>query len=358
MSGQKHNFETNLIKTINEDKNTILSSLSILSALSLAMKGAKNNTLKEMNNVLFNGENKDMMELCNYYNNLPIISIANCLWIRRNFAILDSYIKKCGVNLDEIPDTADIVNQWCSDNTNGMITEVVTDELVQNPDLMLMITNAIHFKAKFAQQFDKDFTRENTLFYSDFDPNRDSWSNQSHINRNQIGKVSMMFSDCERFCVMTNKFDVVSLPYKDSSISLVLVKNNKRGVDLNDFNINSVNFRYKSEINLYVPKFKIEYEIELSSVLQKMGIRDAFDSRRADFSDITDEIGLYIGGVIHKAVIEVDEEGTEAAAVTVVSMCFESACMPTVVKFDHPFKFYIYDNDKKIVLFSGIFTGK
>ena len=116
------------------------------------------------------------------------------------------------------------------------------------------------------------------------------------------------------------------------------------------------------KIHLFLPKFKFEYEAELSKVLFKMGIVDAFNDA-ADFSFMTGTKELYIDQVIHKAIIEVDEVGTEAAAVTVVKLRSKSKSMPKkeiipIIRCDHPFSFYIFDDIKKVILFSGYFAGK
>ena len=119
-----------------------------------------------------------------------------------------------------------------------------------------------------------------------------------------------------------------------------------------------------SALNLFVPKFRYEYQMNLDDVLHKMGIKAAFDGPdgNADFSGINGERNLFIGKVIHKARIEVDESGTKAAAATVIGMKARKSArrqkpvIPTI-RFDHPFDFFIIDEEKKFILFSGRYVG-
>ena len=127
--------------------------------------------------------------------------------------------------------------------------------------------------------------------------------------------------------------------------------------------ITSCEWKY-APLNLFVPKFRYEYQMNLNDVLQKMGIKAAFDGPdgNADFSGINGERNLFIGDVIHKARIEVDESGTKAAAATVIRMKAKKSArrqkpvIPTI-RFDHPFDFFIIDEEKKFILFSGRYTG-
>ena len=104
-------------------------------------------------------------------------------------------------------------------------------------------------------------------------------------------------------------------------------------------------------------KFKFEFSITLNEVLQQMGMRDAFDAK-ADFSNMTGTKDLRISSVIHKAVIEVDEEGTEAAAATAVTMRRMAFRPSPLCKFDHPFQFFIFDEANNVALFAGVFNGR
>ena len=166
-------------------------------------------------------------------------------------------------------------------------------------------------------------------------------------------------------------YDLVKLEYKSSKLALILVidnhfkgkkKKKKKGVITKD-DIMNCQWRH-NKLNLFMPKFKFEFEIRLKDTLKEMGIKSAFDENSADFSGMNGEKNMYIMKVIHKAMIKVIETGTEAAASTVVIMGKRGRAMPKkepkipTIRFDHPFDFHIIDQEKKIMLFSGRYTGK
>jgi len=274
---------------------------------------------------------------------------------------LDAYIKATGVSSVENIDfnqaqaAADLVNKWCAENTKDMIKEVVKKEDLDGTKLL--IANAIYFNGKFETPFPKSSTKKNVDFYAD----------QSY--KKKLCKVSMMekLKTTQWFAQKVNRvYDVVKLPYKSSSLALVLAINKwskgkkKQVAALSVNDIFSMKWK-KGKINVFVPKFKFEYETKLNDVLKQMGLTDAF-SESADFSSMTGTKELCIDAVIHKAIIEVDEEGTKAAAVTVVKMKPKSAIRrkeeEISMRFDHIFDFFIVDEEKNCVLFSGRFVGK
>ena len=193
-----------------------------------------------------------------------------------------------------------------------------------------------------------------------------------NTRKKEVCKVSMMISkEKNRYFArkMQGVYDLVKLQYKESKLALVLVIDNhsnkgkkKKGI-ITKKDIMKCDWKY-NKLNLFMPKFKFKYEIELSKILQEMGIKRAFDNplRSADLSGIIGKPDLYIDKVIHKAIIEVNESGTKAAAVTAVRM--KKRCIApkedkvATIKFDHPFDFHIIDDDKKAILFSGRFVGK
>ncbi len=366
----------------NKDKaSLILSSLSILIAMTVCMCGAQKNTLKQMLDVLYpNAKNKEVsvenaqkltaeaMDICQHYNkkydgnkDIPIIKIANKIWIEKGFKILDSYIKATGVSsvdtidVSDVEQAADIVNLWCAQNTNDMIQKVVSADDMDGAKML--IANAIYFNGKFINNFPKNKTKKNVSFYMDNKCNK------------ELSKVSMMTADPKKQQYFAQKvrgvYDVVKLQYKSSKLSLILaINNHSKNENVPVFTTNdilSIDKWNHSKLYLYVPKFKFEFELKLNEILKKMGITDAFDGK-ADFSGMNGKTDLCIDTVIHKAIIEVDEEGTEAAAVTVVKMRKKSkkksGPAPPTIRYDHPFDFYIFDEEKNMTLFSGRYVGK
>ena len=384
---QSSAFPDNLLqKLLSEHRgdSIICSPLGIHAALTICMCGARGDTLKQMMNVLYTEVekakvtpnyamkiNSDLLKISEYYNDTfqghgkqPVITIANKLWVANNLEILDSYRVSTGVDVVDTYDkaqaqkSAEIVNQWFADNTNNMIKNLVDDRIMSMSDFL--ITNAIYFCGKFKVAFEERRTQENVPFYSHRTQSQES---------NQIGTVTMMCSKAKRIFAqkVDGVWDVVKLEYADSSLSLFLVICNQDR-DPNDKSLTTADLmksdRLKAgtaqrrECDLWVPKFNFEAKSNLNSVLENLGMSLPF-SVAADFSGIDGSKSLFISKVLHKAVIEVDEQGTKAAAATAVCMdrC-RSPPRPPGIRFDRPFEFHIIDETKKMVLFSGRFEGK
>ena len=381
----KDGFENYLLRTIkNENKNSnnlIVSPFSILSAMTVCMLGSANNTLKQMLNVLYpNRQNKklsfenaakftaEIVELGKYYstkydgsNGNALIRVANKIWVNKGYKILEKYIKASQVDAvgsfdkNNGNDAATVINKWCAETTNNMIKELVDSNTMSQSELV--IANAIYFKGLFAKPFDKKQTAKNVPFYA------------TKKRETEISKVEMMQSETVQCAAhrVNGIYDVIKLQYKtDGNLSLILALDKYSKAEQENVPLLSTkdivslcesNKWHQRKIKLFLPKFKFVFEITLNDILQKMGIKDAFDGK-ADFSNMTGTLDLRIDSVIHKAVIEVDEEGTEAAAATVVTMTRMMFKPTPVCKFDHPFQFFIFDEVKKVALFAGIFNGK
>jgi serine protease inhibitor len=299
-----------------------------------------------------------------------LIKIANKLWISQQLPVNKEYVDSLssqqvdievmdGNNM-EPKAAAKRVNDWCATNTGDLIKHIVDAGDLQ--DFRIIITNAIYFKAKFKKQFDAKRTKKDVPFYSD------------ETRKHEVSKVQMMVSEETQFhhaLGVLDRYDVVKLYYQHSNISLVLA------VPTNSTNSNASLFTTEhiialnekkawkfSKVKLFVPKFKYEYRTELKAILKQMGITDAFDPTKANFSKIVateaKEPNVYISNVLHKAVIEVDEKGTEAAAVTAITLMRSMSLTPqiTQIRFDHPFSFFIFDEDTQLTLFAGEFRGK
>ena len=348
-------FALNFYSHVTQDKesNVFFSPTSIFTAFAIAYEGAKDNTATEMENVFGfeSDESKrrigfaDMQKQLNMKQQNNTISLANALWIAENFEVLPEYADTAKAYYDsEVEPVSfaskekgvDLINSWVDEKTHGKIKKIF-EEL--DPATELVITNAIYFKGIWEDPFDKTKTT-----VGDF-----------HVTSDATVQVPMMQSKTSFPNVAVNDLvQIVELPYEGENFSmLVLLPRDVDGMESLEESLSADSLdKWKEEMNtmktkVYMPKFKLETEYDLKSVLQEMGIHDAFAN--ADFTGISNS-GLYIEKATHKAFVEVNEEGTEAAAATGMSMTVSGPFDFTV---DRPFIFIIQDNETGQILFMG-----
>jgi serine protease inhibitor len=275
------------------------------------------------------------------------LDIANSIWIRDGFNVLPDFIERNRSYLDSEVRTLDFskanaagtINNWISQKTNNLIPGMIDPPIAE--DVMMYLINAIYFKGEWTEQFEEKNTSEQDFYSID----------------GKTDKVLMMRRTGKIDYVSTDDYKAVSLPYGNKKTSMILILPNK---DINEF-INGMDdekfgellerLRPVSDLNLQIPKFKMEYGIkELNNVLQAVGMGEAL-SFNADFTGIANN--LYINKVLHKAVIDVNEEGTEAAAVTVGEMKITAVIEPVSFIADRPFLFVIADIEEGNILFIG-----
>ena len=281
------------------------------------------------------------------------LMMANALWLQKDYRFLPAYLKQVESDYDAAFERVDFIketeasrqkiNQWIEDKTNNKIKELLQKGAL-NEQTRLVLTNAIYFKGDWARQFPKDNTKE-TPFY---------------INKSDTIHVPMMYHK-ERF-KFADRGDVLllELPYKGKSLNmLILLPKEINGISELEKKLSTDQLNqwqqdfFKQEVMVYLPRFKITSEFSLVDTLKAMGMTDAF-SDAADFSGMADTDKLYLSGVIHKAFVEVTEEGTEAAAATGITVGVTS--MPAPPKMfcaDHPFIFMIRDYATNSILFIG-----
>jgi len=282
------------------------------------------------------------------------LSVANALWGQAGYNFLGEFLelteKKYGARLKEVDfvtqteKTRQIINAWVEEKTNDKIKDLIKPGVL-GALTRLVLTNAIYFKGDWANQFDKKRTRDET-----FKPAKD-----------KEVMVPMMYIK-ERFKYWADdKLQVLELPYEGEELSMIILLSNEidglagveKSLTTEKLDEWTKGLR-KQEVIVYLPKFKMTTEFELADYLKKMGMPDAFSLPPADFSGITGQKDLFISNVIHKAFVAVDEEGTEAAAATAVTMRLTSApAPPKVFRADHPFIFIIRDNLSQSILFMG-----
>ncbi len=358
-------FSINLLKAISEDEaptdNFMISPLSINLALAMTANGAKNNTLDEMLQVLgFEGyEMSDFNELFKLIvyellnlDNKVNLSIANSIWYRDSFAPLQSFLDTNEEYYDaEIsaldfshPDAVNIINQWVSDATNGRIDKII--ESISGNVVMYLI-NAIYFYGQWKFEFDKSQTKERDFY----------------LSSGESIKVPMMEMEADLKYFSAGNSQMLEIPYGRGNFVMNVILPSY-GVSttqfLADFDYLSwadwTSGLYEREVVLYMPKFKFEYEKSLVSVLQSLGMIDLFNHIASDLSGINGTGGLFVSDVKHKTFIDVNEEGTEAAAVTAVEVSFTSVDpdMPIHINLNRPFVFLIREISTEVVLFAGV----
>lgn len=355
-------FGIKLIKKIVQEegeKNVFISPLSISMALGMTLNGAAGETRQAMQSTLeYQGLtqeqiNQSYLSLIELLGNLDpevVFRIGNSIWYRagmdfkQNFINLnrkyfDAKIKSLNFN---DPQSVQVINQWVNEQTNGKIPQIIQQI---NPLDIMFILNAIYFKGTWTYQFDPQLTTEQNFYLPDSTP--------------VICK--MMTRDGDFRYLETPEFQAIDLPYgnKDYYTTIILPKPE---VNLNNlitqltpellsewFNSFSM-----AEGTIELPKFELEYEIELPQILSDLGMGVAFDPEAANFTGLYEgPQKAYISGVKHKTYLKVDEEGTEAAAATSVTIGVTSIGPRFHMRVDRPFLFTIRENRSHTILFIG-----
>ncbi len=343
--------------------NLFFSPYSISTALAMSYAGARGQTEREMAETLhFSLEQKPLhslfSELQSDLNTIQNkghikLSIANSLWVQEGYHFLDTFFNlnkkyySAGLNFVDFAAETEIarktINTWVEHKTQQKIKELIKQGMIDS-STTLVLCNAIYFKGNWSSQFDKARTKKNEFY----------------ISPDKTIKVSMMSQKSEfKFKDFTN-FSAIKLPYEGNDLSMIIfLPKEIDGLvdfeqDLTDDNvknwIDKLSKSHKQEILVSLPKFKTTCEFELSEVLSDMGMPSAFGD--ADFSGMTGKRDLFISKVIHKAFVDVNEEGTEAAAATAVVL-LKGTSRPLSFRADHPFIFLIRENKTKSILFIG-----
>ena len=345
----KESFPWKLNRLMPKDKNYMFSPLSIKMALAMAATGSDGKTKEEILSTL-NIENlDDFMEyskkIIEEYseNDKVALNIANSIWLNTDYypgvdfsntfekAIVEYFNGTSSKVRDK--DAVEKINHWVNEKTQGKI-EKITD----NSSFLSYIVNAIYFKGEWANQFQKGATRPD-----DF---TDKNGNVTEIDFMNKTAYYDYYGD--------DDLKIIRLPYKDGKTSMYIALPEIANLDL----VKYIKEMKRTNVALSLPKFKTELSIKLGDVLKDLGIIEAFDPSRADFKSMFTKISenVFISDVVHKTFIEVDEEGTEAAAVTGIEMTVTSMPMPmepVIFKADRPFTYFIYDDVNEEILFMG-----
>jgi len=348
---ENNKFSFELFKDVfTKESNSFISPYSISSALAMTYGGAKNNTEKQMADVLNfkRGQIKThegFSNLNTYFKQYKsdtssTLSIANAIWKDVNWHFKLDYLEltKNYYETSIYPlETVKEINSWVSKETRNKIPEIVSEDDIQGSRMVL--TNAIYFKSNWFYSFKKEKTK------------------LDNFNGHQV-KMMCQKNQFKYFDTGSNQ--VIELPYENNKFSMVVVlpRDEEKIEDLiNELDYSKyqsyLNALKRADINLRLPKFKIEKKYSINNNLKSMGMTDAFNVTKADFTGMS--TGLSIGNVIHKSFIEVNEEGAEAAAATAVVMIEKSSRVRESIDFNanRPFVFILKDNESNSILFIG-----
>ncbi|MEM7590554.1 MAG: serpin family protein [Cyanobacteria bacterium P01_A01_bin.83] len=342
------------------NQNMMISPPSVALALAMVRNGTAGDTLTEIDRVLnldldTQNINPSYAQLRATLTNTDTddveLAIANSLWVNQNITLKDQYLNIAQEFYDAQVSNLDFanvavkntINQWVADNTNNKIPEIID---AVNPDDAMYLVNAIYFKGSWSQKFDADAT-----------------SQQPFERSPEASKTVAMMSQTGEYSYYENEqFQAVRLPYGEGKLGMYIflpqtsssLEQFQQQLNLDNWQEWLENMRSQAG-NISLPKFTLEYDTELSDILQALGMQQVFIPLQADFSRLTDS-PVAIDTVKHKTVIEVNEEGSEAAGVTSIGVRITSA-IPETQPFDfnvnRPFFFAICDETTESILFMG-----
>lgn len=350
------------------DGNLFFSPFSLSSALAITYEGTRGATAEEIRAVFHFPENatelrqgyREILTGINRADTRYSLHTANAIWAEQAYPFLPAYIstakqyyyaKVTNLNFISQPEASrDIINQWVEDETEDRIRNLIPEGII-NPLTRLVITNAGYFKGSWETQFDADQTAG-----ADF-----------RVSPEKIVKIRMMQrigEGSEYGYAETDDLQVLRLPYAHSSgdeLSLLVILPKRDNLTAAEQALNKGSFTALTEtlesqrVDVYLPKFSMETQYRLPDTLSAMGMPTAF-TKSADLSGMDGTKNLFIRDVIHKAFVDVSEEGTEAAAATAVVVQLKAVANGNpvpVFRADHPFLFLIQDDENGTILFMG-----
>jgi serpin B len=343
-------------------ENVFLSPVSVALCLGMAYNGAAGETASEMAGLLgagdmsvedFSAENGSLAAGLSETGSGIKLSIANSLWLREGFPFREGFIKRNEKDFDAGVfrlQSAKEINRWVSDRTSGMIGRII--DSVREDDIAILV-NAIYFKGTWTVEFDREMTSERPFHAPDGEK-----------------KVPMMIRTGRLLCGENDLFQSVRMTYGESaegsdgggsSMYILLPAEGKTVADITAM-LDPPKWKEwisgmsRREVTVELPRFRAEFFSRLNGTLMAMGMKEAFGAG-ADFSNLCkcSPGDVFISDVLHKAVIEVDEKGTEAAAATAITIRLTSAvpAEPFRIVVDRPFILAITDDDTGLILFAG-----
>jgi serine protease inhibitor len=357
-----------------KDESHITSPLSIFTLLSLAHKVSKETTFEELSKIVFSSNTStesdvdvlldDLKALTSKFSNIDSdkknninLSMINNFYTNQqtNYKILESYSKLMSsfgeiksVNFNK-PDTLAEINKTVEINTNGLIKTILSNGDI-NPDTVLVHLNCLYFKSKWTDPFEDNLTCIKTFTMLN--------GSIKELNIMQLNKKDYLYYE-------DTNYQMLSIPYQNNLFSFdVILPKASTTSNLNVDSTTLLQMLTKSNfecVNISIPKFEHEFELNVKEHLQKLGFNNIFTPNEADFSGITDK-QLYISLIKHKAIVKVYENGTEAVATT--AMCSDEVSFNILIKkpknfiANHTFRYFIRFIPENMIIFSGQFNGQ
>jgi serine protease inhibitor len=352
------------------DGNICLSPYSVWSALALTSGGARGATAEEMAHVLHlpAGDNRVHAESAKLLRELVAkgekatgeLAIANALWAQKSFPFREEFLTLGRTHYDAGLATVDFtgsadearrtINDWVAKHTDNKIKDLIG---ALDGDTVLVVTNAVNFKAEWRGKFNRDHTGRKSFFLAD----------------GSTAKVELMDDTFELPYLEEEELQVVMLPYRGEKFSLAVLLPRKRdGLAALEKGLTADKLTgwltgcKPRLVAVYLPRFQFSGHWELKGPLAALGMQRAFNGTQADFSGMSREKGLFVGDVVHQTFIDVNEEGTEAAGASAVRTIksddgpHQPPPRPVTFQADHPFLFLIRDNRSGTIVFLGRLT--
>jgi len=351
-------------KSANQEtkENLIISPFSVSMALSMTLNGAAGTTKTGMEKILgFEGKQASLINDYNKFLSTQLhgidekvtFNIANSIWYKNSFTVIPSFISTNQdyyhaevTSLDfSSPSAVNTINNWVNTKTNSAIPKIIESI---SPDNVMFLINALYFKGSWRNKFDAPKTSDQNFYKEDL----------------SVIKCKMMTQESTFKCLSNDLLSAIEMPYGQGNfvMTVLLPKEGKTTSDLIDA-FNADNWKKwntemdSSKVLVYLPRFKMNYENTLNDLLITMGMADAFNPYVADFTRINAKGGLFISEVKHKTMVEVNEEGTIAAAVTSVAISYTTSLIdhpqPLIFNINKPFVFVISEKSTGAILFTG-----
>ncbi|XP_067434655.1 serpin peptidase inhibitor, clade B (ovalbumin), member 1, like 3 isoform X6 [Thunnus thynnus] len=370
LSKANTDFSMALLKKLSEKNNTaniFFSPFSISSALAMVLLGARGNTATQMSECLKTHNIQDdihasfakLLSELNKADAPYALSVANRLYGEQSYQFVEEFLTLTRKHYSAELESVDFINKseaarlninnWVEKNTQGKIKDLLTQDAVDNMTRLVLV-NAIYFKGNWNKQFQESATRDAKF----------------NLNKNQSKPVKMMYQKTKfpLTYIPEANCQILEMPYKGKELSMLIflpneMEDSSTGLEKMEKELTYDNFvewtrpdmMDEIEVQVGLPRFKMEEKYDMKEVLMSMGMVDAFTI--SDFSGMSPANNLVLSKVIHKAFVEVNEEGTEAAAASGAVMMLRCALRPASFIADHPFLFFIRHNPSMSILFAG-----